>query len=263
MIYRAEAGGWRLITQPAHAWLAGELCALWGNQAFATPSPFEAVVLATRLHDIGWLSWDATPRLDESGRPVNFLDTTLTETIPIWRQAVQQIRLLDPYAALLVSKHATTIYSLRLERGADPPESLEDLRALLAEQEDFRQELVESLADHPLYGPEGDPQRLQAAYRWLRVCDLFSLAICADMLPTSGEIKHVPGSDRSDFGIVRYQRPRPFELVLDPFPFAHPSLELSIQTRLLEQPSFPDQATFLTALEQAPWLSQKITVSST
>jgi hypothetical protein len=261
MIYRAEADGWRLITQPAHAWLAGELCALWGNQHFDAPSPFEAIVLATRLHDIGWLSWDARPRLDENGRPVNFLNTNLSETIPIWRQAVQQLRLLDPYAALLVSKHATTIYTLRLERETDPPESLDDLRILLTEQEDFRQELIESLADHPVYGPEIDPERLHFAYRWLRVCDLLSLALCADMLPDSGEIKHVPGSKSSDFGVIHYQRPKPFKLILEPYPFSRSPLQLGIQTRFLEQAAYPDQDTFLLALEQTPWLPQKITIS--
>lgn len=240
MIYRAEAGGWRLVTQPAHAWLAGELCAQWGNQSFSRPSPFEAVVLATRLHDIGWLPWDARPRLAASGRPVNFLETTLAETIPIWRQAVQQVRLLDPYAALLVSKHASTIYTLRLERGADPPESQAELQASLAEQEDFRQEVAQNLVNHSLYGPEIEPQRLHLAYRWLRVCDLLSLAICAEMFPESGEFKHVPGSGRSEFTRIHYQRPQPFELVLDPYPFISPALELSIQTRFLEQPSYSD-----------------------
>jgi hypothetical protein len=55
MITRPEGNGLLLISQPAHAWLAGKLAAAWGNGDFVRPWPFEAVILATRLHDIGWL----------------------------------------------------------------------------------------------------------------------------------------------------------------------------------------------------------------
>jgi hypothetical protein len=55
MICRPHAAGWLFISQPAHAWMAGELATAWGNAQFALPTPREAVILATRLHDIGWL----------------------------------------------------------------------------------------------------------------------------------------------------------------------------------------------------------------
>lgn len=260
MIVRCDRNGWVLITQPAHAWMAGELAAAWGNERFASPLPREAVITATRLHDIGWLAWDAEPRLGEDGRPVNFLDTTLAETIPVWRRAVEQVSLLDPYAALLVSMHASTIYSRRLERGADPPER----RAVLKSQQEEHAAIQESfrlrLSDHADYGPAVEINYLNAAYRWLRACDLLSLVLCVDQMPAVGTINAFLGAQPMEPIQINYSRPRPFEIMLDPTPFAAP-LELEVQTRRLTEITFPSQATYLAALEDASWETQTVTVS--
>ena len=205
MIVRGEDGGWQLISQPAHAWLAGSLAAAWGNDVFAKPSPFEAVILATRLHDIGWLAWDASPRLGKDGRPVNFFDTTLAETIPIWRRAVRQVALIDPYAALLVSKHASTIYRRRLERAADPPELRSEVKTQLAEQAAVQESFCLRLVDHPDYGPAVGQDHLKATYRWLRACDLLSLVLCAEGMPAVGVIDAVLDTHPIEFVQITYK----------------------------------------------------------
>lgn len=260
MIRRSDGDGWLLISQPAHAWLAGKLAAAWGNEVFARPTPREAVIMATRLHDIGWLPWDVAPRLDEQGRPVNFLETTLVETIPIWRRAVEQVQLLDPYAALLVSMHASTIYRRRLEREVDPPEHHSDLEAMLDEQDSIQNELRSQLAGHAVYGTAIQPEPLKTAYRWLRVCDLLSLAVCASFMPPRGSIADVPGKTASQFTTIHYSLPKPFELHLDPSPFADTVMELAIQARYLDERSYRSQTDFWAALERSPWLPQTIKI---
>lgn len=262
LIVRRDGSGWLLISQPAHAWLAGKFAAAWGNERFAKPSPREAVILATRLHDIGWLAWDAMPRLDRDGRPVNFLDTSLDDTIPIWREAVRQIALLDPYAALLVSNHASTIYRRRLERGADPPEQRAVTMAQLGEHAAVQESLRLQLADHAEYSLAVEPDRLKATYRWLRACDLLSLALCAAEIPASGSIDAVLNTDPIEYTRIHYSRPGPFQLELDPSPFAA-RLELTIQTRRLSETTYPDQAAYLAAIEQSPWVTQTVMVSGT
>lgn len=249
-----------LITQPAHAWLAGELAAAWGNDLFAAPSPSSAVLMATRLHDIGWLTWDNAPRLDETGRPLNFLDTNLEETIPIWRRGVQQVALLDPYAALLISRHASTIFSRRLSRRADPPEKEAAVREMLVEQESRQQALRQSLADHPDYAAAVQPKRLHLAYRWLRLCDLLSLAVCADMLPPSGVFNHVPGASGSDYSRLHYEVREAFTLALKPWPFAEVALDLVIQVRRLNEPSFSSRPAFLDRLERTRFVPEKVSI---
>jgi hypothetical protein len=260
MICRPEGDGWLLISQPAHAWLAGKFAAAWGNGAFARPIPFESVIMATRLHDIGWLPWDAAPRLDEQGRPVNFLETTLDETIPIWRRAVEQLILLDPYAAILVSMHATTIYRRRLERGVDPPERRPEVEATLLEQESIQKELRAQIANHPIFGPAIQPELLETAYRWLRVCDLLSLAVCANFMPPKGSIAEVPGKTLPGFTTIRYKRLKPFELHLDPSPFSDTTMKLVIQARFLKDKVYESQAAYWTALKRSPWVSRTITI---
>ncbi len=262
MIVREEEHSWTFVTQPAHAWLAGKLAAAWGNDAFISPEPFEAVILATRLHDIGWLDWDASPRLGEDGRPVNFVDTNLAETIPIWRQAVGRISLMDPYASLLVSKHASTIYHLWRQRGVDRLEEQSKLAALLAEQEATQEQYRVRLAGHPLYGPAVEADHLEMAYRWLRVCDIFSLILCSDDLPLSGVIEDVPGEGRDHRTNIAYERPAPFQLLLDPSPYKKQVFKLSVQTRFLAKNSFQDETGYRTSLNQAPWIPQTVTITA-
>jgi hypothetical protein len=262
MIVRRVENSWTFITQPAHAWLAGKLAAAWGNDSFISPSPFEAVVMATRLHDMGWLDWDALPRLGEDRRPVNFVDTNLAETIPIWRRAVGRISLMDPYAALLVSKHASTIYHLRHERRVDPPEALSELGLMLAEQEAIQEQFRTRLAEHPLYGPAVEVDHLKMAYRWLRVCDIFSLILCSDDLPLSGVIEDVPAKSKGNLTSIFYERPAPYQLLLDPWPYKKPAITLSVQTRLLAKNSFQDETGYRTSLDEAPWIPQTVTLTA-
>jgi hypothetical protein len=168
--------------------------------------------------------------------------------------------LLDPYAALLVSKHASTIYRRRRERDVDPPKQRTELQTSLAEHKAIQETLRAQLADHPVYGPAVEPDRLKAAYRWLRACDLLSLALCTEYLPAEGVIEAVRGSDPVEFIQIRYSRPKPFELRLDPSPYSKAPLQLTIQTRFLKETTYPSPATFMAALEQAPWLPQSVVV---
>ena len=261
MIASRDGNGWRLITQPAHAWLAGELAYAWGNQTFKVPSPFEAVTLATRLHDIGWLKLDAAPRLGEDGQPVNFIETTLDETAPIWQRAVRHVSLIDPYAAILVSMHASTIYRRRLERGADPPEKRSEVKALAAEQRAVQERLGSFLADHPIYGPVVAPKKLTTAYRWLRACDLLSLVLCSDVMASSGVIEAFQGDESEEIVQIHYERPRLFEVHLDPSPFTELNLEITIQTRTLTSDTFDSQENYQAELAKAQWVPQGVTIS--
>lgn len=102
------------------------------------------VIVATRLHDIGWAEWDAAPRLGVDGQPVNFLATTLAETIPVWRRGMRLVGVIDPVAALLVSQHATRIYERRWERGMD---GAEELAGLLDEQTAVRQQFLNVIGE--------------------------------------------------------------------------------------------------------------------
>ena len=262
MIYRSWGEGCLMITQPAHAWLAGELTDLWGNEVFQPPRPQSAVVLATRLHDIGWVVWEKAPRLGEDGQPVNFLGLTFSETVPIWKAAVAHVSSIDPYAALLVNMHAVTVYRQRLQRGTD---AIAERSAVEAELERLMREqevLRAGLAHHDDYRQVSGTGFSDRAYRWLRVCDLLSLTLCSDVMPHEGEIENVPWNTQERFTTLRYQNPRPFELILDPFPFPEKSLRLTIQARALDKVAYPNQTAFQAALKKAQWITQPVSISA-
>lgn len=253
MICRPHRSGWLLITQPAHAWMAGELAAAWGNEQFAPPTPYEAVVMATRLHDIGWLAWDTQPRLDRNGLPVNFIGTTLEETIPVWRQAVRWAAAMDPFAAILISMHATTIYRRRLERGADPPERQQQVQDAVDEHDRLQASLREALENHPQYGEACQPQHLARTYRWLRICDLLSLAILSGTLPPEGQIDGVPELGDTPAGTLHYQVHPAYTLEVSPWPFKQAEIKVPVAARYLRQETFAEQPAYHRALAEAEW----------
>ena len=99
----------------------------------------------------------------------------------------------------------------------------------------------------------GDTRHLQTAYRWLRACDLLSLAVLSDALPDEGEIGNVPGAHFGEFVTLHYQYQEPFTLLLHPWPFAGTEARLSVAARRLPQKRYPDQAAFDEALAGAQW----------
>jgi hypothetical protein len=118
------------------------------------------------------------------------------------------------------------------------------------------------LAKHPLYGPAIEVDHLKMAYRWLRVSDIFSLILCSDDLPLSGVIEDVPGKSKGNLTSIFYERPEPYKLLLDPWPYTKPAITLSVQTRLLAKNSFQDETDYRTSLDEAPWFPQTVTLTA-
>jgi hypothetical protein len=252
MIYREVDSGWVVITQPAHALVSGRLAALWGNEQFVEPYPRDAVVLATTIHDIGWSPWDANPPLHPDGRPVNFLETTLEDTHAVWERGVAQATLYNPYSALMVSMHATLVYTRRRARWTDPPEKRPELDKRLRKLEQYQAETRSRLQHHPLYAKAVDPVRVHANYRILRSCDLLSLEICTRAL-SDGMIEDVPADSPDKRITINYKPCDVYTLALDPYPFSVPEVVVQVEARLLDKHTFPDNGTFQATLASAAW----------
>lgn len=252
MICRADRDGWLLTAQTAHSWLAGSLAAAWGNDRFVAPEPRTAVVLATRLHDIGWSRWDAAPRLHSDGRPVNFLETSLDDTSPVWRRSVNYVRQLNPYAGLLVSMHASVIYRRRLKRQIDPIERQEELRVALAETLAVQTKMQNRLQEQACHKAAIEPMRLNANYRTLRICDLLSLVLCTGPL-VEGMIDDVPGGTVEERVELRYFPLDEKTLALEPYPFSLSPLVVGVDARWMPKTRFRGLETFHADLEKASW----------
>jgi hypothetical protein len=163
VIVALEAGAYRLVTQPDHAHLAGEVLALWRADGLAGNPRRDDLIFAGREHDNGWREADAAPRCDDAGRPVDFLAMPPPQRIEIWERGTARYLERRPYAALLIVHHARELHRDRRHEAGWRP----FLRCQDARERRLRRELRAS------------GRVVAADYRLLGIADNLSLALCA------------------------------------------------------------------------------------
>jgi Protein of unknown function (DUF3891) len=163
VIVAVEAGAYRVVTQPDHAHLAGEILSLWRADGLPASPRRAELVFAGREHDNGWREADAAPRCDGAGRPVDFTAMPRAERIEIWERGAARFLDRRPYASLLIVRHARELHRDR-RREADWRDFL---RRLVARERRLRRELGVTA------------RALAADYRLLAIADTVSLAACA------------------------------------------------------------------------------------
>jgi Protein of unknown function (DUF3891) len=72
MLYREVKQGKIAITQPMHAWVAGQLARAWGNERFGDVVPFDEVCLGTEQHDVGHTAWEQAHAQSRDGSSLQF-----------------------------------------------------------------------------------------------------------------------------------------------------------------------------------------------
>ena len=70
-------------------------------------------MIATERHDDGWAVWEQSPRVDDDGKPVNFLEVDVRAHLAFYRAGIAAITEEDADAGLLVSMHGAGIYRQR------------------------------------------------------------------------------------------------------------------------------------------------------
>ena len=236
----ARVQGVVCITQPAHAWISGQLARAWGDPI----KPHDEVCLAAEQHDLGMASWDAAPELDrETGRPYSFMEMPLDVHLGLWRRAPELALVQDRYAALLVSMHGCALYEMRdLEQMA--PGDAAKVRAYLADQRAFQERLRASLGA----GEEEVRRNQRLLWAW----DFLSLAVCLDWAPAAVDRIPLAGSEaRLSLAPAGDGR-----LTVDPWPFREHAVELRCDARLLEG-RFDEEPAMRAALDAAPWVAAR------
>jgi len=224
MLIIDEAETWTAITQPAHAWLAGQIARVWGNERFAKPEPFEDVCLGVEQHDVAWVGYDLRPTLFE-GRAASFLEAPFGERTAIWAEAPGRMLAQSPYAALLVSLHGTNIHT----RYVDPSFLADDDAALVRGYLEAQRELQDRLI--ALLGVERAQAERQAEL--LFCVDALSLRLCHGW--PEGEQPPVDGV------AVRYAPVGEGVATLDPWPLGVDEVTVGVDARTLTQ-RFEDEA---------------------
>lgn len=224
MIFVTEDGRLRLVTQPDHAVFAAELLSLFRLPELLDHPRRNDLLRAIRLHDNGWRELDAAPRVNpSSGLPYSFLDLPDHLRLEIWERGTARYAERDPYAALLITEHALSLY-----RANGGQSGWRELLARLTERRD------ELLGRCGLTAPG-----LAAGYRFVELADCLSLAVCAGWSQPF-EAQGLTGELRGG------------ALALSPFPLAG-ATTFDVPCRWIETRRYTGDADLAGTLAEARW----------
>jgi hypothetical protein len=225
LIVREEEGGWTLVRQMDHASHCARLSRAWRAGPFGEASVGPALEYAAGYHDLGWTEIDKHPEIDADGRPRNFTQIDEARHTEFYSGAVRTIAKTDPYAAYLVSLHASGLYSRRYAWAGLKPVDWTSIgqngRVLLTGEQRFRTELFKSISP--------DQLEFEAAWRnymLLETFDFLSLLTCFGVDSQGcGPVPTLEGQ----WELLSVRRLGDWEVQLTPFPFPGDSLEIEVE----------------------------------
>jgi len=136
---------WILISQVDHAQVSGRLAQVWRDFDVLASPDREEIVGAIYHHDDGWQQWERRIEVDRrSGRPLQFIEMPLTETIDIWTRSIELAREIGPLAAFIVAGHFVHLMRTSSAWHADPAGEGALARHWVAE---FQSRQIDWLAD--------------------------------------------------------------------------------------------------------------------
>lgn len=252
VIVSREADGLSVVLQVDHQTQCAAAAAQWGNGAFARIDHWDAVATAVAIHDAGWGSWEAAPRIGTDGRPVDFPDLDRAEHTDLARAGVAAAIAHGPRVGLLVSMHCEGLYRARL--GLDgPPRPLAELpapvRAFITDQAGVQRALKAEIGDG-----EGVEAWAWSAYRLIQAWDALSLFLCWRGLP-DGRERRLPAVPRTlgDAGVDLHLGPLDTRTgACRPFPFADDEAHLPVTARVIPDRVYGSHDDLRAALRDAP-----------
>lgn len=252
LILRTESDQVIVTLQTDHARLSGVFARAWGNGRVARPEPYDTACAAADHHDDGWYEWERAPQVNPAtGHPYNFTAMPLQVHLALYRQGIDRVRALDPYAGLLVSLHIVRLYR---PRAAGSGHEANIIAAFIRDQEGEQAAWRDALCPPGPVRAAFDRQvhvnhRLLAF--WDRLSLVFGLHGLAELdggvtvprLPLSydGNEEHATATHLGG-GRVR----------LDPYPFDRDPLLCILPVRAIPNRRFPDDAALHAALAAAP-----------
>jgi hypothetical protein len=248
VIVRREGDGWTLVRQMDHAAHCGELARAWRAGPFGEDAVSSSLEYAAGYHDLGWTEIDKRPEIDSEGRPCNFTQIDEARHTEFYSGAVRTIARTDPYAAYLVSLHATGLYSRRFGWSGLKPVDWTAIggrgRGLLKGEKRFRAEVSASIPPHEL--------EFEAAWRnymLLETFDYASLLTCFGFESSGcGPVPTLEGQWEQ----LAIRRLGPWSVELDPFPFEGNVFELEIECTHIERARFGSTEELQALFDSAP-----------
>jgi len=220
VIIRRENGRILLIRQRDHAQLSGALAAAMPLPPLDALDCRVELIEAIRRHDDGWQAWDAAPKIDkESGLPLGFDEMPPVDSRAIWTTSIEAAAAAGDLAGWVVAGH---FIELAERRGFD--HDMFDWTDRMAWQQRARMR-------HWLQGGLGRrPGHAKTALAFLQFFDAFSLVLCRSPEATPFPLDH-PHAGRLETAFDGANR-----LLVAPWPFERPTLEVRLEAFELAQP---------------------------
>jgi hypothetical protein len=241
IIHTPKDGEVLVVPHDYHLNLAGQFSLRWGNDTFDHPDPWFILNYMARNHDLGWQEFDRDPGIDErTGWPYNVVTTPADRVTQIHRQNVQRNYFFHPYAGILSAMHITGFFTSR--RGMcsfitindyleDHPEHVKPLMAWCEENiEEWKPEV----AANPETAYWVEDERLRTNYRLLQTFDMLSLFFCLGVSERV-ELTNVPVRV-GEYRTVTLTPLGDGRVTVDPWPFALPSLRVTLDAKRIAQP---------------------------
>ena len=271
MIVAETEEGYRFVTQPDHADLAGQFAERWRNDRFDAPAPYAACVLAAHDHDDGWAAFDRRPRLHDDGTPIDFREMPAEPWVDLYDDGIEAVAEADPYAGLLVSMHGAGLRNRRYGLSPNWPETQPGFRAFVERQTARQEELARKLragggssrlseSDVDLLSamhetgsaPEDTDSRLWRNYELLQAWDTLSLSFCTSVSPPSyPEVGSVPTGVPGTEVTLTVEALGDGAFCVDPYPVDVEPLEVTVPARTVRSAAFDGETSLFEAYYEA------------
>ena len=260
MLYREDVGGTIGFTQPAHAWVSGQLARAWGNGTFGTVAPRDDLCLAAEQHDVGMAAWEAAPTLNpRSGRAYSFRELPEPLHSQIFVAGARILATQNRYAALLTSRHFTRL-ARRHDFANDPPATVQAVTAYLASEPVWQGRLLAELRDDPRYAAHVAAEVLDRNSRLLATWDWLSLLLLMGVHGPA-TVPDVPTATDAATLSLTPDAADPTLVTITPWPFATAIVTLRCEGRRLGA-GYADDVTLRAAVASARWATLQLTLRS-
>jgi hypothetical protein len=247
------------ISQPAHAWVSGQLARQWGNEYFPSFAPIEPLCYAAEQHERGFLEWERLPTLNpKSGLPHTFENIPLSLDVALRKKSILELNAVSRYASLV-----TSLYFAKAASKQSPAGSNEDRKKIaefLEEQQALQRELLGSLRNDPYLRSACSGRAIEYNRKLLAAWDQLSVELCRNP-DCKFSINDVPtvleGSCKLSVTPVD---PNSKEIRLEPWPFSKPRVELTCEGQVLDR-RFTSEAELRTYLKGARRVSVTYTLT--
>ncbi|GAB3576033.1 DUF3891 family protein [Hymenobacter daeguensis] len=235
MIVNSTPAGWQIIYQQAHALLAAQLAWHWAPTL--PPHRWVGLLAAIAQHDDEQADWHGRGGhhgLTAAGAPANFTqqEFSMEQAAGVLAAARFQGR----WRSLLTSLHLSCLYDGLRGQSKEIDAFLDELKA---RQRQWRRALHLTKAE------------ADQAYALLHWCDRLSLILCRHEIPEMGRAVEISrGPDGTTHTLARPEAGGP--VIIRPWPFREPEIEVSVEAGVLTQLQFRDDAALAAALRAAP-----------